>query len=245
MISAPTIFPAVVCVFFGTTNEDDFLREATGNRRFFVVNIMGCEGELNVWDYLDPYTVGQLLVEAKEYFAQGEPLYLDKETEEIVREVQREHLQVDDRAGIVDVYLERLLPENWSELDLYERREWLEEPENVGTVERRRVCSRDLGGMLRQQPDKNPDTRLVRDRSHYERVFEVAKCRRANVRNLRKGEGMATRKNIQFYDNNFFAAGCFSSKVVVNFKKLLLGFSGFTREVGQRLFYRDGCRLTC
>lgn len=145
------------CVFFGTTNEDDFLRDATGNRRFWVVNITGCEGELDVWDYLDPYTVGQLWAEAKEYFAQGEPLYLDKETEAVAREVQREHLQVDDRAGLVEMYLDRLLPDNWDELDLYERREWLEEPENVGTVRRQRVCLLEIWAeCLGNSPTKIP-----------------------------------------------------------------------------------------
>ena len=37
-------------------------------------------------------------------------------------------------------YLERRLPENWRDLDLYQRRHWLEDKGSVGTEERDKVC---------------------------------------------------------------------------------------------------------
>lgn len=128
------------CVFFGTTNEEDFLRDATGNRRFWVVNLLGRQGLVEVWDYLDKATVAQLWAEAKEYFEDGEPLYLDHKLEEVAREIQDLHLEKDERLGLVREYLERLLPRDWDAMDTYMRRDWLADSDKVGLVVRDRVC---------------------------------------------------------------------------------------------------------
>jgi predicted P-loop ATPase len=59
------------CVFGGTTNEDDPLRDATGNRRYWVVNCKGGRIELPVGEYLTPGIVSQISAEAKEHYANG------------------------------------------------------------------------------------------------------------------------------------------------------------------------------
>lgn len=130
------------CVFAGTTNESSFLRDTTGNRRFWVINTLGKKGTTKPWDYLTPDIVAQLWGEAKHYYTAGEPLYLSRELEATAKTIQRSHLEIDERAGMVGEYLERLLPTNWNKLDLYARRAWLEDPANEGkgTVERTRVC---------------------------------------------------------------------------------------------------------
>lgn len=132
------------CVFFGTTNEDDFLRDATGNRRYWVVNVMGRRGVVDVWDYLDPDTVAQLWGEAREAYEAGEPLYLTREIEGKAREVQAAHLERDDRTGLISEYLSRLLPEGWPGMDIYARRAWLDDPDNTGTVRRQQVCALEI-----------------------------------------------------------------------------------------------------
>lgn len=128
------------CVFFGTTNEEDFLRDATGNRRFWVVNILGRTGLVDVWDYLDKETVGQLWAEAKERYEAGEPLYLDSRLEAVARGVQENHLEKDDRLGLVLEYLSRKLPNDWHKMDTFMRRNWLADADAVGQEERERVC---------------------------------------------------------------------------------------------------------
>lgn len=128
------------CIFFGTTNEEDFLRDVTGNRRYWVVNCMGGTVKLDLWKYLTPVTVAQIWAEAKHYYKAGEDIFLDKELEEVARGVQDNHLEKDDRSGLISEYLTRLLPKNWESLDPYGRRAWLVDSDNVGTVERRTVC---------------------------------------------------------------------------------------------------------
>jgi predicted P-loop ATPase len=129
------------CVFFGTTNEEDFLRDVTGNRRFWVVNCKGAAGKLKAWNYLTPATVAQLWAEAKERYAQGEPLYLaEAGLEEEARLIQDRHLEKDERSGLISEYLERLLPDNWDTLDPYQRQCWLQDENNRGTVKRDRAC---------------------------------------------------------------------------------------------------------
>ena len=54
-------------------------------------------------------------------------------------------MESDDREGIVEEYLDRLLPANWAEMDIYQRRAFLGDGEFetvgiTGTVLRERVC---------------------------------------------------------------------------------------------------------
>ncbi|WP_301666275.1 virulence-associated E family protein [uncultured Alistipes sp.] len=125
------------CVFFGTTNEADFLRSATGNRRFWVVD---CHADRPTDYPIDDERVAQLWAEAKYRHEQGEVLYLPDDLEAAARDVQDAHLERDERNGLVGEYLERLLPDNWGGMDLPARRAWLADGGNVGTQRRERVC---------------------------------------------------------------------------------------------------------
>jgi putative DNA primase/helicase len=128
------------CVFFGTTNEDDFLRDVTGNRRFWVVNTKGGVPFVDFADYLDAEVVAQIWAEAKFRFEEGEPLYLDSSLEVEARKVQDAHLEKDERAGLVKAYLKRKLPHLWKTMGVDERRAWLADAKNVGTNKRKKVC---------------------------------------------------------------------------------------------------------
>lgn len=132
------------CVFFATTNEDDFLRDVTGNRRFWVINVKGCTGMVSVWEYVDEEIRGQLWAEAKVRYEAGEELYLTGKLERHAKLVQDEHLEKDERLGLVDEYLSRKLPQDWDDLEPYERRNWLADEKNIGTVERETVCMLEL-----------------------------------------------------------------------------------------------------
>lgn len=130
------------CIFIGTTNESQFLRDATGNRRFWVVDTPN-DPTRDLWEELTPETVRLVWAEAVDIYRKGEKLYLPRELEKVAREVQETYEEENPRAGIVAEYLDRLLPEGWDDLDLYTRRQWLE-TDTVGTVEREYVCTMEI-----------------------------------------------------------------------------------------------------
>lgn len=109
------------CVFFGTTNEEGYLRDLTGNRRFWTVPVTG-QGSRKPWE-LDQATLDQIWVEAL-LLAGRESLYLDPELEGRAREAQREALERDDREGLVRAYLETPIPRDWDRRDYGERVRW-------------------------------------------------------------------------------------------------------------------------
>lgn len=141
------------CIFIGTTNETQFLRDATGNRRFWVVDTPN-EPTRNLWDELTPETVRCIWAEAVELYRAGEALYLPRELEAAAREVQETYEEENPRAGIVQDYLERRLPADWDIMDLLARRQWLEGTQE-GTVQRTTVCTMEIWAeALSGNPDR-------------------------------------------------------------------------------------------
>lgn len=141
------------CIFIGTTNESQFLRDTTGNRRFWVVDTPN-EPTRSMWEDLTPERVHQIWAEAVNIYRAGEELYLPPELESVAREVQEAYAEENPRAGIIASYLDRLLPEEWEGLDTYARRAWLES-EAEGTTKRRTVCILEIWAeALGGNPDK-------------------------------------------------------------------------------------------
>lgn len=130
------------CVFFGTTNNRDFLRDPTGNRRFWPVDTLVHTPVKSVFKDLTEAEIRQVWAEAIYLYKMGEPLFLDKELEDEAYKVQTEHSEYDERTGMIEKYLDTKLPANWNSMDLFERRAWLagDELQAEGTVVRTKVC---------------------------------------------------------------------------------------------------------
>ena len=112
------------CVFFGTTNsENGYLRDITGNRRYWNIKLSG-SSKYRPWQ-MTSELVQQIWAEVMILADAGEKLYLPPELEEYAKEEQREAMEHDEREGLVRLYLDTLLPANWDEMDLYQRREFL------------------------------------------------------------------------------------------------------------------------
>lgn len=136
------------CVFFGTTNaESGYLRDTTGNRRFWPVKTPG-GGSKRSWDVTQE-DVLQIWAEVMHYVKAGEKLYLDPEVEALAKEEQREAMESDEREGLVREYLEALLPDNWDDMDTFERRNFLDGTGKAdigkkGTIRRTQVCNMEI-----------------------------------------------------------------------------------------------------
>lgn len=126
------------CVFIATTNMLEFLRDPTGNRRFIPVLVQPSNIKKDVWTDLDA-DIDQIWAEAVHLYEEGERLYLSTEAEAIANRKRAEHSELDERKGIVEDYLSRLLPKDWHKLDIFERRIFIENG-TEGTVERDHVC---------------------------------------------------------------------------------------------------------
>ena len=91
------------CVFFGTTNaESGYLRDTTGNRRFWPVKTPG-SGKKQSWN-LTHEEILQIWAEALVYVRQGEKLYLSPEMDALAKDEQREAMESDEREGLVREY---------------------------------------------------------------------------------------------------------------------------------------------
>ena len=136
------------CVFFGTTNaESGYLRDTTGNRRFWPVKTPG-GGSKRSWDVTQE-DVLQIWAEVMHYVKVGEKLYLDPEVEALAKAEQREAMESDEREGLVREYLEALLPDNWDDMDIFERRNFLDGTGKAdigkkGTIRRTQVCNMEI-----------------------------------------------------------------------------------------------------
>ncbi|MFA2751108.1 VapE domain-containing protein [Bacillus mobilis] len=134
------------CVFIGTTNTHDFLRDQTGNRRFWPITVDSKKQKYNPITELTDEIVGQIWAEAMELYRQGEKLYLDPELEAEARKVQEGHMEQDPRTGVIEEYLETMLPQNWDNMQVFERQNFLSDRDTrkTGTVKREKVCPAEI-----------------------------------------------------------------------------------------------------
>ena len=129
---------SIIC---GTTNSTTgFLRDTTGNRRFWPVTVNG-GGRLNVWGMTEE-TRAQIWA----YTAEGEDSFLDAEMEKEAAKAQQAALEYDDREGQVLEYLETLLPDDWYSWDTNKRVDYFMNrdalaPKIDATMQRKQVCA--------------------------------------------------------------------------------------------------------
>jgi len=137
------------CVFFGTSNNSEYLRDRTGNRRFWPVDVGAQPVTKSVWRDLDD-EVDQLWAEAYARWQSGEPLYLSGDVEKASQAEQEAHSEADPREGIIREFVERQVPVDWdkrspSERALYWSGEFGRGAVEPGTlVERDRICAAEV-----------------------------------------------------------------------------------------------------
>lgn len=139
-------------VIWGTTNDAVFLRAQEGNRRFLIVEVAE---KLDFGKYSDEY-VNQVWAEAvhiwktsrDKYGLKDNPeLFLSSEEEEAAESVRSMATEEDSMTGLIQAYLDTLVPENWVEMSPEERISWLRDEEQgivSGTHPIDVVCSLEI-----------------------------------------------------------------------------------------------------
>jgi putative DNA primase/helicase len=136
------------CVFFGTTNDNEFLKDKTGNRRFWPVVVGVRKRKKSLWDNFVKSEIDQVWAEALVLWKKGETLFLDDETEKEAVLVQAQHTEESSKEGIIDEFLDMLLPAGWNDMDIATRRYFIHGnefgTEKEGTVTRDKVCAMEI-----------------------------------------------------------------------------------------------------
>jgi len=94
------------CVFFGTTNTREFLRDTTGNRRFWPVEIHPERTKYSHWEHFTKEVVQQIWAEVLCWYKAGESLQLDSEARNDAERQQATHMESDPREGLIQEWLE-------------------------------------------------------------------------------------------------------------------------------------------
>ena len=133
------------CVFFGTTNSCEFLRDRTGNRRFWPIDVGVRKHAKNVWDDLDK-EIDQIWAEAVIRWKLGEKLHLVGEIEAEAQIEQEAHREVSSKEGLIFDYLDKPVPEDWPKWDLNTRRIFLngQQVGEIKLVQRDRICALEI-----------------------------------------------------------------------------------------------------
>ena len=133
------------CVFFGTTNESEFLKDRTGNRRYWPLVVGKNKPKKDLFKDLDTYELNQIWAEAMHFYKNNEKLVLEDEVLKEATLRQEKHLESNSKEGIIKEFLNMKLPTNWDTMDIYARRRYISENEFLDLQEdfvlRNKVCS--------------------------------------------------------------------------------------------------------
>lgn len=130
------------CIFIGTTNSEEYLKDATGERRYWPLRLNS-----KIKTHLSEIPVEQIWAEAYARWQFGEDLYLPPDLEEEAKRQQEMRQESNVKEGIILEFLEKPVPLDWNKRSLPERRiYWSSEFGNgtVETVERDRVCALEI-----------------------------------------------------------------------------------------------------
>lgn len=134
------------CAFFGTTNEDEFIRDPTGGRRFWGVKMDVHPRKYScLWDNFTEELRGQVWAEAVTRYRAGEKLFLEGDVAQMALEEQELRTVESMKTTPIREYLEILLPEDWNERTPQERRAYIANDDELlghpeGKYRRERVC---------------------------------------------------------------------------------------------------------
>lgn len=115
------------CVFIGTCNKQAFLKDVSGDRRFWPIPVQRFKRRRDITKDFTMEIRNQLWAEAVHYWKAGEKLYLSDALEAKAKEMQKQHTIKDERANIVLEYLNTPVPLDWDNMNPFDRRNWYQD----------------------------------------------------------------------------------------------------------------------
>ena len=132
-------------IFVATTNSSDFLKDFTGNRRFWPVDVTPYEPPAkSIHDDL-PSEADQIWAEVQVIYDMGEEtVYADQDMIEELEQRQKNFAAYNPVQDAIEEYLKRMLPEDWKNMSIEQHIEWLKDEDEIGTVKRTQVCVQEV-----------------------------------------------------------------------------------------------------
>lgn len=135
------------CIIVGTTNDKEFLKDRTGNRRFWPVNLGKIPISKPVFRQL-PGEVDQIWAEAFARWQCGEKLYLEGASADEAAKQQEEHMESNPKEGIIRAFLDKPVPPKWYSMDGKARYEFyysrLQAADESGFILRDKICAAEI-----------------------------------------------------------------------------------------------------
>lgn len=138
------------CVFFATTNKRDFLKDSTGDRRYWPVLVNETKPSKDVFKHFTDALIDQIWAEAVYLYKHGETIYLPEDMVEIATEIQKEHTEEHPWTGLIETFLDKKLPPEWDKWNLYKRKNWFRDEGDEDSMQptgqhfRDRVCVQEI-----------------------------------------------------------------------------------------------------
>ncbi len=131
-------------ILIGSTNNEHFLKDVSGNRRFWVVKVTGGSGVRYWRDRLKAET-GQIWAEAYAIYKAGEPLMLPDELDRQMRDYAESFNEImgDPLRDYLAEWLEIPLPPDWDMYEPKKRADYFKHYDvldAVGTIKRERIA---------------------------------------------------------------------------------------------------------
>lgn len=152
-------------VIFGTTNDDTYLFDVTGNRRFLPIEAGVTKAAKSVFTELTETEIGQVWAEAFVRWQMGEPLILSLEMEQEAEIRRQNRTERDPLQGMIEEFINRPVPADWISWSNAARRQFwaghFPEISSEKLVPRDRICAGEIWDELYGEYGKFPPRKEI------------------------------------------------------------------------------------
>lgn len=116
------------CVFFGTTNNYDFLKDETGDRRYYPIDVNILKATKNIDKDLTSEYIAQLWAEAVQLYKGGQSIYIqDSQVLALAEQEQQKHFDESPLQSDIANFLEIPITTWWYDSSLEARKKYIKD----------------------------------------------------------------------------------------------------------------------